>query len=176
LEFAVLTAARDGEVRGARWNEIDLQGSIWTIPADRMKAGKAHRVPLSAAALKVLQNVQRERGSAFVFPGSSKDGHLSENTLNEVIKRMHDRQAVTSDVAGRPAVVHGMRSTFRNWGREHTNYRPELLELSLAHTVGTAVERAYARDDALDQRREIMAAWARFVDTSTKPNPAAKVG
>jgi integrase len=157
LEFAMLTAARDGEVRGMTWDEIDLQSSIWTIPADRMKAGHAHRVPLSAAALKVLQAMPHGTGNEFVFPGSSKVGHLSENTLNEVIKRLHNRQTVPSDVAGRPAVVHGMRSTFRNWGRE-------LLELSLAHTVGTAVERAYARDDALEQRREVMNAWARFVE------------
>lgn len=98
-----------------------------------------------------------------VFPGSSHGGKLIENTLNEVIKRLHARRAVPSDVKDRPAVVHGMRSTFRNWARERTNFRPELLELSLAHTVGSAVERAYARDDALEQRRAVMSTWAEFI-------------
>ena len=88
---------------------------------------------------------------------------MSENTLNQVIKRMHARMDVPSDVKGRPAVVHGMRSTFRNWGRDLTQFKPELLELALAHSVGNAVERAYARDDALEQRRKVMAAWATFV-------------
>ncbi len=163
LEFAILTAARDGEVRGASWDEIDLAAAIWTIPGERMKAGKVHRVPLSAAAIALLKDLHRLKGSSRLFPGASHDGKLSENTLNEVIKRMHARQPVPSDVKGRPAVVHGMRSTFRNWGRERTHFRPELLELSLAHTVGSSVERAYARDDALEQRREVMAAWADFL-------------
>jgi integrase len=174
LEFAILTAARDGEVRGATWSEINVDAGVWTIPADRMKAGRAHRVPLSPAALKLLKSLPRIVGNAHVFPGASKLGRLSENTLNEVIKRLHERDAVPSDVAGRPAVVHGMRSTFRNWGRERTDFRPELLELALAHTVGNAVERAYARDDGLEQRRTIMVAWAAFV--STPGNAGPKLG
>jgi integrase len=163
LEFAILTAARDGEVRGATWDEIDLATATWTLPPERMKAGKRHRVPLSPAAVKLLKSVPRMADSDFIFPGSSQGGKLSENTLNEVIKRMHAKDAVPSDVKGRPAVVHGMRSTFRNWGRERTNFRPELLELALAHTVGNAAERAYARDDALEQRRDVMVAWAEFI-------------
>lgn len=163
LEFAILTAARDGEVRGAQWSEIDLDAGVWSLPAERMKAGKAHRVPLSPAALSLLSQLHRLKGSDTVFPGNSHGGRLSENTLNEVIKRLHAHRPVPSDVKGRPAVVHGMRSTFRNWGRERTNFRPELLELSLAHTVGSTVERAYARDDALEQRREVMTAWAEFI-------------
>ena len=163
LEFAILTAARDGEVRGARWDEIDLRAAVWSIPAERMKTSKSHRVPLSPAALMLLESVPRFAASEMVFPGSSQGGKLSENTLNEVIKRMHAHSPVPSDAKGRPAVVHGMRSTFRNWGRERTNFRPELLELSLAHTVGNAAERAYARDDALEQRREVLTAWAAFV-------------
>ena len=172
LEFVILTAARDGEVRGADWTEIDLDNRIWNVPADRMKAGRAHRVPLSPAAIRLLKSLPRVDGNPHLFPGSSKLGRLSENTLNEVIKRLHERELVPSDAPGRPAVVHGMRSTFRNWGRERTDFRPELLEMSLAHTVGSAVERAYARDDALEQRRKIMVAWAEFV---SKPDlPAQK--
>jgi hypothetical protein len=98
-------------------------------------------------------------------------GRLSENTLNEVIKRLHERSDVPSDVPGRPAVVHGMRSTLRNWGRERTDFSPELLELALAHTVGNAAERAYARDDGLEQRRTIMVAWAAFVSKPDKGWP-----
>lgn len=168
LELAILTVARDGEVRGATWAEIDLGAGVWTIPADRMKAGRTHRVPLSPAAVKLLKNLPRIVGNAHLFPGASKLGRLSENTLNEVIKRLHERDAVPSDVPGRPAVVHGMRSTFRNWGRERTDFRPELLELSLAHTVGNAVERAYARDDALEPRRAIMVAWSSFISKPDK--------
>jgi integrase len=163
LEFAILTAARDGEVRGATWDEIDLEHKVWTIPAERMKAGKQHRVPLSPAAIHLLRSTPRIADNPRVFPGTGQAGQLSENTLNEVIKRLHAKEAVPSDAHGRPAVVHGMRSTFRNWGREMTNFRPELLELSLAHTVGNAAERAYARDDALEQRRELMLAWSRFL-------------
>lgn len=163
LEFLILTAARDGEVRGATWDEIDLEAAVWTLPAERMKAGKPHRVPLSPAALAILGQLPRVAGTDVVFPGRSAQGKLSENTLNEVIKRMHALEPVPSDATGRPAVVHGMRSTFRNWGRELTSFRPELLELSLAHTVGNAAERAYARGDALEQRREVMMAWAAFV-------------
>ncbi len=178
LEFAILTAARDGEVRGARWSEIDLDAGIWSLPAERMKVGKPHRVPLSPAALSLLGQLHRLKGSHMVFPGNSHGGKLSENTLNEVIKRLHARRPVPSDVKDRPAVVHGMRSTFRNWGRERTNFRPELLELSLAHTVGSTVERAYARDDALEQRREVMAAWAAFIAMAeakpTDRTPVAK--
>ena len=172
LELVILTAARDGEVRGATWAEVDLNAGVWTIPAERMKAGHAHRVPLSPAAVKLLKALPRIVGNAHLFPGASKLGRLSENTLNEVIKRLHERDAVPSDVPGRPAVVHGMRSTFRNWGRERTDFRPELLELSLAHTVGNAVERAYARDDALEQRRAIMVAWSEFI---SKPDKAGRL-
>ena len=177
LELAILTAARDGEVRGATWAEIDLDAGVWTIPADRMKAGRAHRVPLSPAAVKLLKSLPRIVGNAHLFPGASKLGRLSENTLNEVIKRLHERDAVPSDAPGRPAVVHGMRSTFRNWGRERTDFsRPELMELSLAHTVGNAVERAYARDDALEQRRTIMVAWSEFISKPDKAVQAVAAG
>jgi integrase len=129
-----------------------------------MKAGKAHRVPLSPTALDLLRALPKAMGVDRVFPGESRHhGGLSENTLNMVIKRLHARQPVLSDVKGRSAVVHGMRSTFRNWGRTQTDFRSELLELSLAHAVGNAAEQAYARDDALEQRRAVMVAWAAFL-------------
>jgi integrase len=167
LEFAILTAARDGEVRGATWDEIDLDAGVWQVPAERMKAGKAHRVPLSPTAINLLKALPKVMGVDRVFPGESRHhGGLSENTLNMVIKRLHARQPVSSDVKGRPAVVHGMRSTFRNWGRTLTDFRSELLELSLAHAVGNAAEQAYARDDALEQRRAVMVAWAAFLKSS----------
>jgi integrase len=168
LEFAILAAARDGEALGATWPEIDLGAAVWTVPADRMKACRSHRVPLPPAAVKLLKTLPRVVGNAHLFPGHSKLGRLSENTLNEVIKRLHERETVPSDAPGRRAVVHGMRSTFRNWGRERTDFRPELLELALAHTVGNAVERVYARDDGLEQRRTIMVAWAGFVSQPDK--------
>lgn len=163
MEFAILTAARGGEVRHATWSEIDLASAVWTIPAERMKAGRAHRVPLSTTVVKPLKSLPRVEGCVYLFPGSGEGGHLSENTLNEVIKRLIEIAAVPSDIAGRPAVVHGMRSTFRNRGRERTDFRPELLELSPAHTVGSAVDRTSARDDALEARRGIMDEWTRFL-------------
>jgi integrase len=128
-------------------------------------------VPLSPSAVKLLKALPSVVGNAHLFPGRNKLGRLSENTLNVVIKRLHEREAVPADAPGRPAVVHGMRSTFRNWGRERTEFRPELLELALAHTVGNAVERAYARDDGLEQRRTIMIAWAEFL---SKPDKAGR--
>jgi integrase len=127
LEFAILTAARDNEVRGATWAEIDMIRRVWVIAGERMKAGKPHRVPLSEAAWALLQSMPRIAGHERVFPGASEGGGLSANTLNEVIKRLHAVQPVPSD---------------RNRGRQCTSFRPELLELSLAHTVGKAAERA----------------------------------
>jgi len=153
LEFAVLTAARSGEVRGARWGEIDVASATWTIPGARMKAGKQHRVPLSAQALKILKRLPRsakeERGKDLVFP-SSRGSALSDMTLTAVLRRMK--------VA---AVPHGFRSTFRDWGRT-TGRSEELMELALAHAVGSQTQRAYARDDAVEARRPIMTAWAVF--------------
>jgi len=136
-----------------------------------MKASRSHRVPLSPATVTLLKALPRVVGNAHLVPGRNKLGHLNENTLNVVIKRLHEREAVPSDAPGRPAVVHGMRSTFRNWVRERTDFRPELLELALAYTVANAVERAYARYDGLEQRRTIMIAWTEFV---SKPDKAGR--
>jgi len=151
LEFVILTAARSGEARGATWREIDLPSATWTIAGERMKAGRQHRVPLSAPAIRLLKSLPRakksEPGHELVFP-STKGTLLSDMTLSAVLRRMKV-----------DAVPHGFRSTFRDWGRT-TGHSEELMELALAHAVGSQTQRAYARDDALEARRPIMVAWA----------------
>lgn len=150
LEFLVLTAARSGEVRGARWSEIDLAGATWTVPAERMKAGKEHRVPLSPQALELLQTLDRIEGNDLVFP-APRGGVLSDMTLTAVTRRME-----------LGAVPHGMRSTFRDWAAERTDFPREVAEMALAHAIGNAVEAAYRRGDLFAKRAEMMAAWAAF--------------
>lgn len=150
LEFVILTAARSGEVRGAQWKEIDLDAAVWTVPAERMKAGKEHRVPLSDAAVSLLKALPREAGTHFVFP-APRGGQLSDMALVAVTRRME----VT-------AVPHGFRSTFRDWCSERTNYSREVAEMALAHTIGNAVEAAYRRGDLFEKRRLMMADWAQF--------------
>jgi integrase len=160
LEFAILTAARSGEVRGATWAEIDTRRAVWTIPASRMKAGKEHRVPLSATALKVLDRLTTPRGAERPVFASAKGGTLSDMTLTAVMRRM--------DVA---AVPHGFRSTFRDWAAEHADYPNELAEAALAHTIADKVEAAYRRGDLFDKRRRMMAEWAQFVAGAGEPGP-----
>lgn len=130
LEFVILTAARSGEVRGATWAEIDAEAKVWTVPASRMKAGKEHRVPLSAEALALLQALPRMAGSDYVFP-APRGGMLSDMTLTAVLRRLQV-----------PAVPHGFRSTFRDWAAERTNYPREVAEMALAHAIGDKVEAA----------------------------------
>jgi integrase len=153
LEFAILTAARSGEVRGCVWSEIDLDGAVWTVPAGRMKAGREHRVPLSQPALDLLQALPRLEGVEHVFPGS-KDKPISDMTIGAVLRRMRVE-----------AVPHGFRSTFRDWCAERTGTPNEVAEMALAHAVGDATEAAYRRGDLFEKRRELMTLWARFVDT-----------
>lgn len=148
LEFSILTAARSGEVRGATWEEIDTKAKVWIIPAERMKAGREHRVPLSDAALHLLKTLSRLADSPLVFP-APRGGQLSDMTLNAVMRRM-----------GVDAVPHGFRSTFRDWVAERTNHPRELAEQALAHTLESKVEAAYRRGDALDKRRGMMQQWA----------------
>ena len=152
LEFAILTAARSGEVRGARWAEIDLQGAQWVVPAERMKAGKEHRVPLSTQAVRLLKALPRIEGSDVVFPGV-KGQPLSDMTLSAVMRRMEV-----------DAVPHGFRSTFRDWAAERTNFPRELAEMALAHTITNKVEAAYRRGDLLAKRLQMMQAWADFCE------------
>ncbi|MGF6807420.1 integrase [Paraburkholderia sp. Clong3] len=154
LEFAILTAARSGEARGATWVEIDLDKAVWRIPAERMKAKKEHRVPLSDAAVALLTALPRpDDDSALVFP-SPTGKTLSDMTLLAILRR-----------AGLQATPHGFRSTFRDWAGEHTNYPRELAEVALAHVKGDASEAAYWRGDVLERRRRMMTDWAVFITT-----------
>jgi integrase len=150
LEFAILTAARSGEVRGATWAEIDLQAGVWTVPGERMKAGREHRVPLSGPVLAILKALPQGVGADLVFP-APRGGQLSDMTLTAVVRRMR--------VA---AVPHGFRSTFRDWASERTNYPRDAAEMALAHTIGDKVEAAYRRGDLFDKRRRMMTDWASF--------------
>lgn len=151
LGFLVLTAARSGEVRGARWAEIDLDAEIWTVPAERMKAKKQHVVPLSKDAIALLREMPRLDGSPFVFP-AARGGELSDMALSALMRRM-----------GGKGTPHGMRSAFRDWCAETTAYPREVAEQALAHTIPSAVERAYRRGNLLDKRRRLMADWAAFL-------------
>lgn len=157
LRFIALTAARASEATKARWSEIDLEGKLWTIPEARMKGGKAHRVPLSRAALEILRSLSLtgSESDALVFTGQSEGKPLSLTALMKALRR----------ACGTAATVHGLRSTFRDWCAVHGVQR-ELAELALAHTVGSEVERAYLRSDLLDQRRELMQRWADFAHGS----------
>lgn len=157
LEFAILTAARSGEVRGAKWGEIDLRAKVWTIPAERMKASKEHRVPLSAQAVALLKGLPRVDAAELVFP-SPKGGALSDMTLTAVTRRMKV-----------DAVPHGFRSTFRDWVAERTNYPREVAEMALAHTIGDKVEAAYRRGDLFEKRRHLMNEWAEYLGRIERP-------
>lgn len=158
LEFTVLTAARSGEALGATWGEIDLEGKLWTVPAARMKAGREHRVPLTARALAILAEVaalrRSEESSEFVFPGHKAKRPLSVMAMDMCLRRM-GRDTVT---------VHGFRSSFRDWAGECSSHPREIAEAALAHVVGDATERAYRRGDALEKRRKLMDAWAGFIE------------
>ncbi len=157
LEFTILTAARSGEVRGATWAEFDLKAGIWTIPAERMKAGKEHRVPLSASAIRILRPQPNQDQLELVFP-AARGGKLSDMAMTSVMRRMEVN-----------AVPHGFRSTFRDWARERTNYPRDLAEQALAHTLDNKVEAAYRRGDALEKRRDMMTAWADFCGNVPEP-------
>src|SRR6056297_1799592 len=164
LEFVAMTAARSGEVRGATWDEIDIEAGMWIIPAERMKAGKEHRVPLTQEAIALLKDLPRMEGSPYVFP-AARGGALSDMALSACMRRINDaRQGGYLDRrSGRPAVPHGLRSTFRDWAAERTDYPREMAEIALAHTVGSTVERAYLRADMVEKRRTMMAEWNSFL-------------
>jgi integrase len=156
LRFLVLTAARSGEARGATWDEIDEDTGEWCIPGSRMKAGVKHRVPLSDAVLELLERARVLRdGSGLIFPSSVKAGHpMSDMTLTQVLRK--------TGLAER-STVHGFRSAFRDWAAECTSAPHAVMELTLAHAVGSSVEQAYARSDLIEKRRVLMQAWADFV-------------
>ena len=152
LEFAILTAARTGEVLGASWSELDLDEGVWTIPAERMKAQREHRVPLSASAVSLLKALPRDTKSNLVFVGSQPGKPLSNMAMLALLKRMKRKDLTT----------HGFRSTFRDWAAETTGYPGDVVEMALAHTVGNKVEAAYRRGDLFDKRRRLMDDWATY--------------
>jgi integrase len=158
LEFVILTASRTSEAIGATWREIgDLKAAAWTVPKDRIKAGREHRVPLSPAAIAILREQQKigHAPDAFVFPGGKRGRALSTNAMLALLKRM-----------GRTDITpHGFRSTFRDWAAEKTNYPREVAEMALAHAVSDKVEAAYRRGDLFEKRRQLMSDWAAFCDS-----------
>lgn len=163
VEFAILTAARSGEIRGARWTEIDLDAKVWTIPAQRMKAKREHEVPLSDAAIKLLKGLPRKDGVDLVFPGTT-GRPLSDMSLTAVIRRMNGDSPVWTDKDGKTVTMHGFRSTFRMWAAESTNYPREVAEHALAHQLPDMVERAYQRGTMFKKRAELMTHWAKFCE------------
>ena len=158
LEFMILTAARTGEVRGAKWKEVDLTTNVWTVPAERMKAGREHRIPLSKRAVAILMSIQSNRNpEEFVFSGWKAGSGLSDGALLALMKK----------IAFGPYTPHGFRSTFRDWAAEEAyEFSNETVELALAHTIKNKAEAAYRRGDQLERRRELMAAWGKYTELS----------
>ena len=171
LEFTILTAARTNETIGARWTDIDIESRIWTIPADKMKMEREHRVALSARAVEILEEMRLGKQNDFVFPGWSakKNAGLSDAGMASVLKRMRDGGAVLNDRDGRPAVVHGFRSTFSSWASATTNHPSDVVEISLAHGDDDRVRATYQRDDLLAKRFALMEDWASYCDTNAAP-------
>lgn len=159
FRFLVLTACRTSEVLNARWEEIDLKNSIWTIPAERMKSRRQHRVPLSKGALTILEAANGKHGE-LVFPAPSDIGPLSNMALLMLLRRM--------DLTG--VTPHGMRSSFRDWAAECTTFSSEVCEMALAHVVENATEAAYRRGELMDKRRKLMEAWAAFCESRPRSN------
>jgi integrase len=157
LEFTILTAARTGEVNAAEWNEIDLDNKTWTRPAEHMKAGREHRVPLSDRAVEILKDLPREENNPYVFIGTQKGAGMYITAMRELLTRI--KQTVT---------VHGFRSTFKDWASETTNYSREVTEMALAHTIGNKVEEAYRRLDLFPKRARLMADWANYCNSPTR--------
>ena len=153
LEFTILTAARSGEAVGATWDEIDLEHRIWTVPASRMKAARDHRVPLSAEATDLLTLMAGVRRNQFIFPAQTSDKPISAASMEMLLRRLKVKDIAT---------IHGFRSSFRDWAGDRTAFPREVIEQALAHRVGDATEIAYRRSDALERRREVMDAWARY--------------
>lgn len=154
IEFAILTASRSGEVRGAQWDEVDMDNAIWCIPGERMKMGRPHRVPLSARALAVLREAEKLKdGSGLVFP-SPTGKKLSDMTMSKLVREL-----------GIPSTVHGFRASFRTWAQEQTEVAGEVAEFALAHVKADKVEAAYARSDLFEKRRKLMADWSNYVNS-----------
>lgn len=163
VELAILTATRNQEVSGAQWSEIDWDQKIWCIPATRMKAGRAHRVPLTEQMVDVLRQ-QHGKHHEWVFINSWRSGPVPGNALGRVLAQLQ-----ADDV-----VLHGFRSTFRTWAAETTDHQREVCEMALAHTLSSKVEAAYNRGDLLDKRRALMEDWCQFL-CANSPRPSGKV-
>jgi integrase len=162
LRFIVLTAARLSEAVGARWDEVDLEAAEWTIPASRMKARREHRVPLSPQAIELLKGLYREEGNPYLFIGSRTPGtHVAASAVGDALRR-----------AGRRETIHGFRASFKTFCEERTSFPGIIIEMSLAHRVGNAVENAYRRTDLVAKRRKLVEAWAVFCTT---PQAEAKL-
>ncbi|RWC25943.1 MAG: site-specific integrase [Mesorhizobium sp.] len=153
LEFTILNAVRTGEAIGATENEFDFEKKLWTIPAERMKSGRPHRVPLSDRAIAILKSVSREADSPFMFPGARKGKPLSNMAMLQLLRGTKEMEGLT---------VHGFRSTFRDWAAERSNFQREVAEAALAHVLSDKTEAAYQRGDMLEKRRKLMNAWAKF--------------
>jgi integrase len=160
LELCILTAARSGEILGMRWSEIDLDKKIWTVPANRMKAGREHRVPLSSRAVTILRKLEKLKTGEFVFPGQARSKPLSNMAMEMVLRRMKVEDAT----------VHGFRSSFRDWAGNVSNFPREVTETALAHVIGDKAEQAYRRGDALEKRRKLMEAWAAYCEPRHSTN------
>src|SRR4029079_2843708 len=160
LEFTILTAVRTSEARFARWSEVDLRTGVWTVPGERMKGDKEHRVPLSERALEILVELPRESGSDAVFSGRSYGGVLNQDAMADVLAKL--RLGFT---------VHGFRSTFRDWAAETTGYPNHVVEMALAHAISNGVEAAYRRGDLFEKRQRLMSEWAAFCSSPVDAVP-----
>ena len=170
LEFVILTACRSGEALKAKWSEIDEEKGVWTIPAERMKASREHRVPLSDAAMAVIEDAKKVSQGEYIFPGVRSGKPMTDMSLTSLVKRM-DAERVRDGVerwldktSGKRIVPHGFRSSIRDWAAEVTHYPGEMAEMALAHTVGNKVEAAYRRGDMFEKRRQLMADWATWCE------------
>ena len=163
LELCILTAARSGELLGMRWDEIDLQNAVWSLPAGRMKAGRPHRVPLSTRAVAILRKLEKSKRGEFVFAGHAPGKPLSNMAMDMVLRRM-----------GVDVTVHGFRSSFRDWAGNETPSPREVVETALAHVIGDKAEQAYRRSDALEKRRKLMEAWASYCTAAHRKGRAVQ--
>lgn len=164
LEFTILCASRTGEVLGAKRSEFDMGTKVWTIPAERMKAGKEHKVPLSDAAVAVVEAAWGDRqGDGYVFPGFFPGRRIGDDAMRELLRRMR----------GPGLTVHGFRSAFRDWASEKTSHQNHVVEMAMAHGIDNEVEAAYRRGELMEKRRKLMADWAAYCDTA--PDKTGKV-
>lgn len=181
LEFLTLTATRSQEIRGALWDEIDLDKALWIVPAARMKMDREHRIPLSGEAVAMLQALPRLADNPLIFP-AARGEQLSDMTLSAAMKRMHGADLATSgagfvdSASKRPAVPHGLRSTFRDWVAERTTYPGDMAEVALAHRISNAVEASYRRGDMVEKRRKMMGDWADYLGVVTRSGKVVRLG